>query len=370
MRPSFRRPPRVDFDDRSSYQRLDPKGMLDFALDFPAQLERAARIGRAFRPPDALKDASHIVLSGMGGSAVTGDLLARLCEPHSPIPFLVNRDYRIPRFVGRDTLFIASSYSGNTEEALAATDLALRRRAQVVCITTGGKLRELAIRRRLPLIEIPADPPMPPRAAFGYSFIPLALMLSSLGLYPGAGRQMREAIGVVERLRSQAHPDIPSRRNRAKQLASYLHGKIPWVQGTVGIMSAAAYRWRCQFNENSKALAYSSEYPELNHNEVVGWELPAGMAKPVEVISLTKPDDYYRVRARVEITRGMIAPKARIHLIEAEGQSPLAQLMGTVYLGDFTSLYLAFLNGVDPAAIGPINLLKARLAKLKPPRKG
>jgi len=364
MRPSFRRPPRVDFDDRSSYQRLDPKGMLDFALDFPAQLERAARIGRAFRPPDALKDASHIVLSGMGGSAVTGDLLARLCEPHSPIPFLVNRDYRIPRFVGRDTLFIASSYSGNTEEALAATDLALRRRAQVVCITTGGKLRELAIRRRLPLIEIPADPPMPPRAAFGYSFIPLALMLSSLGLYPGAGRQMREAIGVVERLRSQAHPDIPARRNRAKQLASYLHGKIPWVQGTVGIMSAAAYRWRCQFNENSKTLAYSSEYPELNHNEVVGWEIAPRLARDTAVIVLKEPDAQPRIGARVAITREIMSKRAEVRVVEAEGDSPLARVLWTLYLADFVSIYLAFLNGADPTAIAAINELKSRLAEL------
>jgi glucose/mannose-6-phosphate isomerase len=354
----------VDFDDRSSYQRLDPKGMLDFALDFPAQLERAARIGRAFRPPDALKDASHIVLSGMGGSAVTGDLLARLCEPHSPIPFLVNRDYRIPRFVGRDTLFIASSYSGNTEEALAATDLALRRRAQVVCITTGGKLRELAIRRRLPLIEIPADPPMPPRAAFGYSFIPLALMLSSLGLYPGAGRQMREAIGVVERLRSQAHPDIPSRRNRAKQLASYLHGKIPWVQGTVGIMSAAAYRWRCQFNENSKTLAYSSEYPELNHNEVVGWEIAPRLARDTAVIVLKEPNAQPRIEARVAITREIMSKRAEVRVVEAEGDSPLARVLWTLYLADFVSIYLAFLNGADPTAIAAINELKSRLAEL------
>jgi len=364
MRPSFRHPPRVDLDDRSSYQRLDPKGMLDFALDFPAQLERAARIGRAFQPPDALKYPSHIVLSGMGGSAVTGDLLARLCEPHSPIPFLVNRDYRIPKFVGRDTLFIASSYSGNTEEALAATDLALRRRAQVVCITTGGKLRELAIRRRLPLIEIPADPPMPPRAAFGYSFIPLVFMLSSLGLYPGAGRQMREAIGVVERLRSQAHPDIPARRNRAKQLASYLHGKIPWVQGTVGIMSAAAYRWRCQFNENSKTLAYSSEYPELNHNEVVGWEITPRLARDTAVIVLKEPDAQPRIEARVAITREIMSKRAEVRVVEAEGDSPLARVLWALYLADFVSIYLAFLNGADPTAIAAIDELKSRLAEL------
>jgi len=368
--PSSRKP-YAHLDQPRSYQGLDPAGMLCFAVNFSSQVAHAAEIGAAFAPPGDLGGPRHIVLAGMGGSAVAGDFLARLCEKTLPVPFAVCRNYCIPRFVSRDTLFIASSHSGNTEETLEATGQAYRRKARILCITTGGALGEFAQRRGLPLLTIPqSSPPMPPRAALGYSFIPLVSVLGRVGLYPGARRQIGETITLLEAMRQRLGPDTPERSNQAKQLARALFGKIPWVQGTVGIMSAAAYRWRCQFNENSKALAYSSEYPELNHNEVVGWELPAGMAKPVEVISLTKPDDYYRVRARVEITRGMIAPKARIHLIEAEGQSPLAQLMGTVYLGDFTSLYLAFLNGVDPAAIGPINLLKARLAKLKPPRKG
>ena len=364
MQASATRPPRVDLDDRASCQDLDSKGMLDLAIDFPAQLERAARIGAAFRPPDALRDPSQIVLSGMGGSAAAGDLLARLCDLAGSVPFLVNRDYRVPKFVGPDTLFIASSYSGNTEETLAAVKQALQRRARVVCVTTGGELGKIATRRKLPLIEIPTDPPMPPRAALAFSFVPLVFLLASLGFLPGARRQMREALDVTGRLREQLRPDVPRQRNRAKQLAAYLYEKIPWVQGTVGLMSAVAYRWRCQFNENSKTLAYSSEYPELNHNEVVGWELPSDLARGLGVIVLKEPDLQPRIQARIDITRELIGAKADPQMIEAEGDSPLARALWAVYLGDFTSVYLALLSGHDPVAIVAIQELKRRLAQL------
>lgn len=366
-----RRSPAADLDNPSSWQKLDPKGMLDFAVDFPAQVADAAEIGAAFVPPASLREPANIVLAGMGGSAVGGDFLIRLCEHRIPVPFVVSRDYEIPRFVGPDTLFIASSHSGNTEETLEATQRAYRRKARIMCITTNGELAKFARRRKLPLLTIPlGDPPMPPRASLGYSFIPLVSVLGKLGLYPGARSQIRETISLLTGIQKRIAPGIPERRNPAKRMARSLFGKLPWVQGTAGIMSAAAYRWRCQFNENSKVLAYASEYPELNHNEVVGWEVPAEMAQGIEVVILCRPEDYYRVRARVEITRRMIAEKTRVHLLLAEGKSPLAQLMSTVYLGDFISLYLAFLNGVDPSTIGPINVLKSRLARLKPPSGG
>ena len=362
----------VDLDDRSSYQSLDPRGMLDFAVQFPQQVADAAEIGRSFRAPAWLRDPRNIVLAGMGGSAVGGDFLVRLCEGRSAAPFVVCRDYQIPAFVGPDTLLIASSHSGNTEETLAAAAAALRRRARILCITTGGKLEAFARRhraRKAALLRIPeTEPPMPPRAALGYSLIPLAYALESAGAFPGADREVQETIPLLERLQDQVGPNALTRRNRAKQMAKDLLDKIPWVQGTAGIMSAAAYRWRCQFNENSKMLACSSEYPELNHNEVVGWELAEKLAGRIEVIMLRRPDDHWRTRARVDITkRKLIGPKAAVHLIEAKGRSLLAQLMWTVYLGDFVSLYLAFLNGVDPASIDSINALKGALKRLRRP---
>src|SRR5574340_85568 len=237
------RQPRVDLDDRATYQRLDPRGMLDFAINFPAQLREGARLGRLFRPPARYRSPKQVVIAGMGGSAAAGDLVACLCAPQLSIPVLVNRDYRIPRFAGPETLFIASSHSGNTEETLAAVQLAARRRARVVGITTGGKLRDLALRRGLPLIQTPSDPPMPPRAALGYSLMPLIFVLASLGLYPGSAAPVRAAIALSDQLSREFHPGTPTERNLAKQLACYFHGRIPWMQSTAGLMSAAAYRW-------------------------------------------------------------------------------------------------------------------------------
>ncbi len=276
---------------------------------------------------------------------------------------LVNRDYRIPRFVGRETLFIASSHSGNTEETFAATSLAVRRKAGVVCITTGGKLRDLALEHRLPLIQTPSDPPMPPRAALGYSLMPLIFVLSSLGLYPGAARQVREATARCEEMSGEFHPDVPTARNLAKQLARYFFGRIPWIQSTAGLMSAAAYRWRCQFNENSKMLAYSSEYPELNHNEIVGWELDPRLARNLAPVALREREVPERILARIDVTRDLLDGKADIRLIDVIADSALSRAVYAVYLADFVTIYLAFLNGADPAAMYGIEELKRRLAR-------
>ncbi len=365
---------RVDLDEPNSYEQLDPRGMLDFAINFPNQVKEAACIGREFAPPKAFINPKQVALAGMGGSAVAGDFLARLLEGRAAAPFVVIRGYQAPAFVGPDTLFIASSHSGDTEETLSATTAALRKGARILCIATGGKLQDFARRhagKKVVFLAIPrTDPPMPPRAALGYSLIPLVRVLETLGLYPGAGAKIREAISMLEHLLARLHPEVPTQHNRAKQLALFLQNRIPWIQGTVGIMSAAGYRWRTQFNENSKLLAYSSEYPELNHNEVIGWEHAEKLGGKPAVVVLRRPSDHWRVRARVDITKRLIEPKAPLQVIEAEGRSSLAQLLWTVYLGDFVSLYLAFLNGVDPAAIDSIVSLKTELEKLQRPRPG
>ncbi len=363
----------IDLDQPSSYEQLDPRGMLGFAINFPNQVREAACLGSAFSPPKAFSNPKQIALAGMGGSAVAGDFLARLLEGRSAAPFTVIRGYQVPAFVGPDTLFIASSHSGDTEETLSAATAALRKGARILCIATGGKLQDFARRhagRKVAFLAIPrTDPPMPPRAALGYSLIPLVRVLETLGLYPGAGAKIREAISLLDHLLERVHPEVPIQHNRAKQLALFLQHRIPWIQGTVGIMGAVAYRWRTQFNENSKMLAYSSEYPELNHNEVIGWEKAEELAGKPAVIILKSTSDHWRVRARIDITKKrLIESKAPLQVIEAEGRSSLAQLLWTVYLGDFASLYLAFLNGVDPAAIDSIIALKAELEKIQRPR--
>jgi glucose/mannose-6-phosphate isomerase len=283
------------------------------------------------------------------------------------VPFLVCRDYDLPASVGPDTLFIVSSYSGNTEETVAAAKAARRRKARLLCITTGGEIGRFAESNGYPLIRIPAEPPMPPRYALAYSLLPLVMVFESLGLYPRASREVREAVPVLQSLRDRCHPDVPTAQNPAKQLAKALYGKIPLIQGTVGLMAGVAYRWRTQFNENADILAVSSEYSELDHNEVVGWELPREMGRWFEVVTLTAPGDFWRQRARVMVSQQMIRRKAKVHTFVAEGESALAQLTWSVLLGDFVSVYLALLYGVDPKEIRHIVALKERLAELAAP---
>jgi glucose/mannose-6-phosphate isomerase len=352
---------RVDLDDPASWARLDPGGMVRLALGFPEQCEEALRIGDSFSPPASLRRPDNIALAGMGGSAIAGDLLARLYQYDLRVPFLICRHYEIPRFVGPGTLFIASSNSGNTEETIAATRAALRRRARVVCITSGGKLAELARARRLPLLQIPAG--LPPRAATGYGFLPLVRLLEKLRLVPGRPSARREAVARLKRLRARLRPAVPTRRNPAKQLARYFHRRFPWIYGTHGIMSAVAFRWQTQANENSKSLAFHHELAELNHNEIVGWGLSPALARKLAVVILRRNDDHPRLLRRIEITKQIIGRKAEVREVAAEGKSALAQLLWMMYLGDFASLYLAFLNRADPIEIEAINYLKAELGK-------
>jgi glucose/mannose-6-phosphate isomerase len=344
--------------------------MMGHALNFPAQVKQGAQVGKAFEPPKSFWNPKLIVLSGMGGSAIAGDMISRLCEKKAPVPFLVNRDYSIPNYISKDTLFIASSHSGNTEETLEAVKHALKAGARVLAISTGGALRDFANaqkRARVAWLQIPqTDPPMPPRAALGYPLFMLLRVLETIGVYPGAGREIGESVKLLSELRDRLAPEVPASRNQAKQLALKLQGRFPWVHGTAGIMGIAALRWRTQLNENSKMLACSAEYPELNHNETIGWEGADWAKDQITVIALRSPSDHWRIRARIDITKKkFLSAKAPIELIEAKGKSPLAQLISTVYLGDMTSIYLAFLNGVDPGSIDSIDILKSDLAKLK-----
>jgi len=335
--------------------------MVALALGFPEQCEEALRIGDSFSPPTGLRKPENLVLAGMGGSAITGDLLAQLYLYDLKHPFIICRHYEIPRFVSPRTLFIASSNSGNTEETIAATRAALRRKAKVVAITSGGKLAELAERNHLPLIQIPGG--LPPRAATGYGFLPLLRLFEKLRLVPPRPAARRETINLLKRLRARLRPTIPADRNPAKQLALYFQGRFPWVYGTHGIMSAVAFRWQTQSNENSKSLAFHHEFAELNHNEIVGWGLSPALARKLAVVILRRNDDHPRLLRRIEITKDLIGRRTEVREIVAQGKSALAQLLWPMYLGDFASLYLAFLNGADPIEIDAINHLKAQLAK-------
>ncbi|MEW5762359.1 MAG: bifunctional phosphoglucose/phosphomannose isomerase [Bacillota bacterium] len=348
----------VILDRPQEYLALDSLGMFRAAWELPAQCAGAWRIGQS-APLPPRKIYRNIVVTGLGGSAIGGDLLRVFTAGRLDIPVIVNRDYRLPRFVDGGTLVFAVSYSGNTEETLSAYDDARARGASLVALTTGGKLGERAGRDMVPLITVPAG--IAPRAATGYLFLPMLAVLERLGLLEGMAGEVEGLVSHLEALRGVYGPETPVDRNPAKQLAQRLHGRLPVVWGVAGTTEVAAQRWKGQINENAKAPAYWNLFPELNHNEIVGFEQPGGVLGTIWLVVLRDPEDHPRVNLRVEITRAFVGAAAGVSEFTASGPTRLARLYSLIYLGDYTSLYLAVLYGTDPGPVRVIDRLKAEL---------
>lgn len=353
----------VNLDDPKTYERVDPDGMRDRIAEMGRQLTEARDLVAAMPDPGPYyRDAQHVVVLGMGGSAIGGDLVRTVTEDRALVPILVSRDYRIPAFVGSNSLVVASSYSGNTEETLAATQEALDRGAMVIAVTTGGSLGRIAGERGLPVLKFQYA--AQPRAAAGFSFGLLLGLLAKLGYLDEAGLGMDEAIESASGNPAAFGPGVPSDANFAKQLALRIYGKLPVVYGA-GILSEVARRWKGQFNENSKAWAYFEQLPELNHNAVVGYENPSDMAARLSVILLSSSSYHPRVAARVRITGEILRQRGITHeVVDAPGETPVAQMVNSIMIGDYTSYYLSVLYGSDPTPVRTIDFLKGELAKL------
>jgi len=352
---------RVNLDKPGSYLPLDATGMMALCQDFPGQCREAIDIGEAFSTPAEFSRASKVLLCGLGGSAIAGDLVGRLTADRMAVPFHVSRQYELPAWAREDTLAVLSSYSGNTEETICAFQQALCKGTLVVCITSGGRLGQLAEEKGLPLIRIP--PGRPPRAATGFLIFPLLSLLEKAGLTSPLEEEKKEALSLLEEMSAQFSPHRPAAENEAKALALWLKGKFPLIYGW-GHLAPVAFRWQTQLNENSKALAHSGELPEMNHNEVVAWAHRSEMAERLAVILLRCEEEPPRLRARFELTKRIISDHAALRECWSRGRSRLACQLSLLYLGDFVSLYLAFLAHKDPAEINAINFLKGELAKL------
>lgn len=353
---------KVNLDDISCLQSIDHANMLGRIADLPLQCREAKALAEECSLPLEYSLVDAVVILGIGGSAIAGDLVRTLVRRECPIPIFLNRDYDIPAFVDNRTLVIASSYSGDTEETLTAFDEALDRGAWPLAITMGGKLAKICREQNLPLIAYEYQ--SQPRAALGYSFVPLLMILQQLKFIADKSGQLDEAISLMERLQSRIGVDVAEQSNPAKQLARKLEGQLPVVYGAEHL-SEVARRWKCQFNENSKGWAFWEVLPELNHNAVVGYEFPPDLAKEICVLVLSS--ELYRPRhqTRLEVTREILEQKGIAHeLIRIEGESPLAQALWTIHLGDYVSYYLAALRGVDPTPVSTIAYLKERLAQV------
>ncbi|MCS7081884.1 MAG: bifunctional phosphoglucose/phosphomannose isomerase [Bacteroidetes bacterium] len=301
----------------------------------------------------------QVLVAGMGGSAIGGDLLRAYLRDRAPAPILVCRHYSVPTFVGPHTLVLVCSYSGQTEETLSAYEQAVAQGAQVLVVSSGGRAAELAARYGHRLVRIP--PGRPPRTALAYLFAPLLHAAWRAGLCADPHTEIAETAQLLEaHLARYAHA---SEHNPAVRLAQALFGKLPILYAGHGPMEAVALRWRGQLAENAKVLAYGHVLPEMNHNEIVGWQNLPELLRQMAVVFLHDPEDHPRVRQRMRITRRLIQPHAAsVHDLYAEGQGRLARMLGLIYLGDWTSYYLALLYEVDPTPVAKIDLLKAELA--------
>jgi glucose/mannose-6-phosphate isomerase len=346
-------------DQLSGWESLDPKSMRSLMQSMSVHVAHAAEEARALDLA-ASRRIAHIVVSGMGGSAAGEDIIRAVTASTVRVPLLVCRDYRLPGFIDSSTLVFASSYSGNTEETLAAFAQARAAEATIVCLSSGGKIAALAQEHGLPLIRLPEG--LPPRAALGHSTVLLLGALKSLGLVPDMSDAFSETAGLLARLAVSYGPETRECANRAKQIAGSLHGRLVAIYASSTVLEPAAVRWRGQIEENAKNLAFHHVIPEMNHNELVGWELPEQLLERIGAVFLRDKGDHPQVQRRFDLTRELVARKAGVvHEAWSEGESLLARIFSVICLGDFVSLYLACLNSVDPTPVPVIETLKKKL---------
>lgn len=350
----------IDLDDLETYSKSDPGGMLARIRELPQQCQLAWNKAIDFNLPSDYRQIDKVVISGMGGSAIGGDLLSSLAA-EAAVPVFVHRDYGLPSFVDDRTLLIISSYSGMTEETLSSFDQAVTTPAKKIVLTTGGKLKAMAEERGIPVFTI--DYHAQPRAALAHSFIPLVAILQKLGLISDKSQDIAEAVQVLDELKQIIDADCPLKHNPAKQLATRLFGRIAIIYGG-GILCEVARRWKTQLNENSKTWSFFEVFPELNHNAIVGYEFPTEARERVFVVLLRSPKLDPRLLIRYQVTCELLTQRGIDHeIVEAKGNSLISQMLSSILFGDYVSYYLALLYQADPTPVTAIDYLKNRLAE-------
>ena len=327
--------------------------MKKLVLDFPLQLHEALIIGKNYRFTTTATDFNNVVVTGLGGSGIGGSIVQNYVFDKLKIPFIVNKDYFLPSFVNKKSLVIVCSYSGNTEETLAALYQAKKAKATIVCITSGGKVAEFANKKGIDCILVPAG--MPPRSCIGYSLVQILFVLAHFGLIGGSFEaDIKKAIKAMKENENDT-------QKKAGVIAKKVFGKLPIIY-SASHFEGLAIRFRQQLNENSKMLCWHGAIPEMNHNELVGWR---DDATDKAVLLLRTKDDYERVQTRMEINKKVIKKyNPTIIEIYAEGKSYWEQIFYFIHLTDWISVILADLRQVDATEVKVIDFLKKSLSKV------
>lgn len=351
----------MNLDDVELFRRLDPDGMLGHIDGLPDQLEQAWALGRS-QPLPGYSQVRRVVVCGMGGSAIGADLLASYAAPLSPVPMVVWRNYELPAYAsGPETLVITSSHSGNTEETLTAFDRARDRGTALLAVTTGGELARRAESSGTPLWRF--EHRGQPRSAVGFSFGLLLAAVARLGLVPDPAEEIRGAAAVMRLQQDKLRVQVPVVHNPAKRMAGQFVGRWPVVIGAEHL-GPVARRWRTQMSEIAKAVAQFEELPEADHNLVAGVSNPEGLTGQTMVVFLRGQLYHPRNLLRVEATReALMVEGFNTDVIEAQGETRLAQQWSCLHFGDYCAYYLAMAYGADPTPVAAIEGLKERLAR-------
>ncbi|MEM1539877.1 MAG: bifunctional phosphoglucose/phosphomannose isomerase [Candidatus Bathyarchaeia archaeon] len=346
-------------DNLNKIREVDKSGMLSFCINAAKYCESAVRIAEKV-VIDYPKPKS-IILAGVGGSAIGGELLKDWANDTLTISVEVCREYTLPAHADKSTLTFIVSYSGETEETLSVFLDAVKRNCMIICISSGGALLNFAEKLKIPSIRVPEG--IPPRAALPYLFTPTLVILQKLGLVTEVRAEISEAVTALKQVCSENAPEKPLKENLSKKLAADIGGTVPVVYG-FGFYRSVAQRFKQQFNENSKVPSKWEMFPELNHNEVVGWEKAEELANHFSAIVIRDKGEPEPIKCRIEATKELLSDKVNgIHEVWSKGEGRLAKMLSTTVIGDFTSVYLAILRGVDPTPVKTISMLKDKIAK-------
>ncbi len=350
----------MNLNDIKQMKQLDPEGMIDHINGLPDQLAAAWELGQS-QPLPAWQNIKHIVVAGMGGSAIGADLLAAYGEPQLKASLTTHRDYGLPAWVSADTLVVCSSHSGNTEETLAAYEAAKAAGSKILVVCTGGKLAALAQQDGHPLWLF--DHKGQPRTAVGYSFGLLLALVARLGLLPDPAAELADAVAVMKAQQANFRADVPDINNPAKRMGGQLMGRWVTVYGA-GLMAPVARRWKAQINENSKAAASFEVIPETNHNALQGLLQPEAQFNASMSLFLLAAHDDKRNQKRTELTRTAVMVEGQnTDMITAVGETRMANLWTALHYGDYVSFYLSMAYGYDPTPVPALAAFKNEMAR-------
>ncbi len=347
-------------NNEKEIEKIDNQDMYGFIMKMPNSTTEMLKKADEIQVPFNIKDFNNILICGMGGSAIGGNLIQDLLLDKINIPIIIHRGYDLPAFASHNTLLITISYSGNTEETLSVFAKGFKCDCKIVSISSNGKLLDYCKRLEIPHIEVPSD--IQPRAAIPYLFVSLLILLQKIRAIDDIAKDVEESIIIMEKLRDELSINKNIPKNIAKIIAMGIKGRIPIVYAPPGYGSLAR-RMKCQINENSKNLATWDVFPELNHNEIVGFESTLEISKKSCVILLRTEDEDEAIKNRIEITKEIILKDKvkEIHEIWAQGKSKLARMFSLLFIGDLISYYLAIIKGVDPTPVKGISELKKKI---------